>query len=189
MGQPPKTLKLRENDSWSLWLWLLFVASPSGSGLYQSTGARNCGPGWFAHHDPNSAAWRRSDKQRGKQKNPLIHPEVCAWVLPQSPFGKVKEQHHPAKRMMQWCIHLVNNWQNARCYGESIPIERYKAAFIMRGTAVAKGGVKAVKNGITIPNRRNHSQLPFKLWPDFFMFMLASLLHLIKHLSFKEPEF
>lgn len=45
---------------------------------------------------------------------------------------------------------------------DAMVIEMYKAAFIMRGTTVLKGGVKAVKNGITIPNRRNNFQLPFK---------------------------
>lgn len=53
---------------------------------------------------------------------------------------------------------------------DTLVIEMCKAAFIMRdtiliiirGTTVLKGGVKAVKNGITIPNRRNHFQLPFK---------------------------
>lgn len=68
-------------------------------------------------------------------------------------------------------------------------IEMNKAAFIMRGTAVLKGGVKAVKNGITFPKEEiTFSYLSSSvLWPDFFMFI--SLLHLIRHLSFKESEF
>lgn len=69
-----KILKLMEEDSWSLSPKLLFMAS-SKNGPYQNDGAKNCGPGWFVHHSPNSAAaaWRRSNKQIGKQKG-LIHP-------------------------------------------------------------------------------------------------------------------
>lgn len=40
-----KTLKLMEEDSWSLLRKLLFVASPSKNGLYQNDGAKNCEPG------------------------------------------------------------------------------------------------------------------------------------------------
>lgn len=43
---------------------------------------------------------------------------------------------------------------------DALVMEMYKAAFIMRGSA--KRRTKSSKNGITIPSRRNHFQLPFE---------------------------
>lgn len=70
-------------------------------------------------------------------------------------------------------------------------IDMYKAAFIMRGTTVLKGGVKVVKMALLFPTEEiTFSYLSSSLLrPDFSMLMLTSLLHLIKHLSFKKSEF
>lgn len=70
---------------------------------------------------------------------------------------------------------------------DALVMEMYKAAFIMRGATVLKG-LKAVKMALLFPAEGiTFSYLSSSLlWPDFFM--LTSLLHLIKNLSFKESE-